>query len=291
MIDVEHFPLFDGHAHFSQAFLDQGLASYKRCGVKAGIVIPQYQRLDFAEFLREMRQRKATNWLPCYWPAWPDFGWRPDVFVQALLRDMRRFHRLGCRGLKVWKDLGMYIIHPNGKSARMDDRRLEPVWEAVEELGWWISVHQGDPTARWSTRTGLMRDEIFRRRDRVIKAHPGIRFILCHNGNDIESVAKFGALLDRFPNIMSDIGRDFLLHDTLADTQAFIEKYADRLLFGPDTWLPDARPPDLKWDWEEGYLPWRRRIVSWGLSESAFRKFTWENGARFLEEMSGGRIR
>ena len=282
MIDIEHFPLFDGHAHFSQAYLDQGLASYARCGVRGGIVIHPYPHLDFGEFLRELRRRQATNWLPCYWPAWPEYGWRPEAFVPKLVRDMRRFDRLGCRGLKVWKDLGMFIIHPNGKPATMDDARLRPVWETVEELGWWISVHQADPVACWKTRTGLTRDEIFQRRDRVIRAHPDIRFILCHNGNDIEGVANFGALLDRFPNVMSDIGRDFLLRDTLADTQAFIEKHADSLLFGPDTCLPDSRPPDLKWDWEEFNLPWRRRIVSWGLSARAFRQFTWENGARLL---------
>jgi predicted TIM-barrel fold metal-dependent hydrolase len=284
-MDVEHFPLFDAHAHFTQAYLDQGLASYERCGVRAGIVIHYAHYLDFGEFLRALRRRRAANWLPCYWPAWPEFGWRPREFVARLVRDLPRYHRLGCRGLKVWKDLGMFIVHPDGTPATMDDPRLEPVWRTVRELGWWISVHQGDPSARWKTCTGLTRDEIFRRRDRVIRAHRDIPFILCHNGNDIESVAGFGALLGRHPNAMSGIGRDFPAYDTLPDTQAFVEKYADRLLFGPDTCMPDGRPPDLKWEWEEMNLPWRRRIVGWGLSASAFRKFTWENGARFLEKM------
>lgn len=209
--------------------------------------------------------------MPFYWPNWCEFGWRPEAFVKRLVADMRRYARMGCRGLKVWKDLGMFIIHTDGRPATMDNKRLRPVWEMAGKLGWWISVHQGNPTAHWKTRTGLSRDEIYDRRDRVIRAWPKIRFILCHNGNDIESVARFGDLLRRLPNAMSDIGRDFLQHDTLADTRAFIEEFSDRLMYGPDTMMPDNRPPDTKWDWEDGCLPWRRRIVSWGLSQRVSR--------------------
>ncbi|MFB3893978.1 MAG: amidohydrolase family protein [Phycisphaerae bacterium] len=284
MIDIEHFPVFDAHTHFSHAYLDQVLQSYEQCGVKGGIVIwpRSHHGLDYAEFLAVMRERKLTNWVPFYWPDWPEFGWRPEAFVKKLCADMRRYAAMGCRGLKVWKDLGMYIIHPDGKPATMDDPRLRPVWDTVAGLGWWISAHQADPTCVWKTRTGLRRDEIYQRRDAVIAAYPQIRFILCHTGNDIESVAKFAAIFDRFPNVWSDCGRDFLKHDSLADTQAFLEKYADRLMFGPDTGMPDHRPPDFKWEWEECYLPWRLRLVSWGMSDATFRKFTWENGERLF---------
>jgi predicted TIM-barrel fold metal-dependent hydrolase len=282
MIDIEHFPIFDAHAHFSQAYLDQALESYEQCGVKGGIVIWPHHDLDYGQFLGELRRRRIANWAPFYWPNWKQFGWRPDAFVKDLVADMKRYARQGCRGLKVWKDLGMYIIHPNGRPATMDDKRLRPVWDTAGRLGWTISVHQADPTGGWKTRTGLSRQEIFQRRDRVLGAYPQVRFILCHNGNDIEGVARFARLLDRFPHVYSDCGRDFHRHDTPADSRAFIEKYADRLMFGPDAGMPDHRPPDFKWNWEECYLPWRVRLAGWGLSEGTFRKFTWENGARLF---------
>ncbi len=47
--------------------------------------------------------------------------------------------------------------------------------------------------------------------------------------------------------------------------------------------MPDNRPPDRKWNLEEGYLPWRKKLVDLGLTEATFKKITWENGAkRFL---------
>lgn len=285
MIDIEHFPIFDAHTHFSHAYLEQAMQSYDACGVKAGVVIWMTHDLDFADFLQSMGRKRLKQWTTIYWPNWKPFGWRPEKFVKQLCADMRRYDKLGARGLKVWKDLGMYIIHPDGRPATMDDPRLQPVWETAAKLGWWVYIHQADPSAHWKTRTGLSRDEIYQRRDQVLAQWPKIPFVLCHNANDIESVKKFAALMDRFPHIRSDFNRDFTKHDTLADTQAFIEKYADRLMFGPDLGMPDHRPPDHKWNWEEGYLPWRLRLVSWGLSPQTFDKITWSNGQRlFLQD-------
>lgn len=284
MVDIEHFPIFDAHTHFSQAYLDQGQQSYAQCGVKAGAVIWHYS--DFPDFIRLMGKQRLKKWTVIYWPNWQEFGWRPEAFVKTLCADMKRYDKLGARGLKVWKDLGMYIIHPDGKPARMDDKRLEPVWETAAKLGWWVYAHQADPTSVWKTRTGLTRDEIYARRDKVLAAWKEIRWVLCHNANDIESVKKFAALLDRFPHVISDFNRDYTLHDSLADTQAFLEKYADRVLFGPDAGMPDHRPPDFKWNWEECYLPWRKKLASWGLSDATFKKITWENGQRlFLDRL------
>jgi len=279
---VETFPLFDGHTHFSHMFLDQVMESYRQCGVIGGINIGGFHHLDYGQYLRAMNKAKLDNWTSFYWPSWRPLGYMGSRYVRKVVADMRRFAKLGCRGLKVWKDIGMHIFDANNKPVTMDDKRLEPIWQTAGELGWWISVHQSDPTRCWPWRTGITREEIWQRRDTVIAAHPGIRFILCHNCNDIESVAKFGETLDRFPNVWSDIGRDFLLHDTLADTQAFLEKYADRLFFGPDQGMPDERPPDFKWNREEYNIPWRKLLVSYGMSDTAFRKFTFENGQKLF---------
>ncbi len=286
-IDVERFPIFDAHTHFSQAYLDQVMACYTRCGVTAGVVIQGYNdhALSFEEFLIAMQQRDLLKrWAPCYWPNWAEFGWQPEAFVERLVGDLHRFSAMGCRALKVWKDLGMFIVHPDGFPATMDDPRLRPIWDTVAKLGLAVWVHQADPSNHFVTRTGLSREELYERRNRVIAAYPHIRFVLCHNGNDIESVAKFSAVFDRFPNTMSDINRDFLLHDSLEDTRNFITRYADRLMFGPDNTMPNNRPPDVPWSWNDLYLPWRKKIVSWGLDPETFHKFTWATGANFFSK-------
>ena len=286
------FPIFDGHIHFSQAYLDQVLESWALYGVTGGIDLwfnsgswyGDYG-LDFAEMLTMLKERKATRFVQFYWPNWREFGWRPRQCVVRLCADMRRYDALGARGLKVWKDLGMSIIHPDGKPATMDEPALEPVWKTAAELHWTIAIHQADPTPKTGsfearTRTGFSREELFERRDRVIAAHPEIRFILCHNCNDIESVARWAEVFERFPNCMSDVGRDPLAYDKLADVQAFFEKYAERILMGSDMGMPDHRPPDDPWTLENIYRPWRQRIRSWNLSPRAFELITTGNGER-----------
>ena len=291
----ETFPLFDAHMHFSHAYLDHVLASYELYGVAGGINLwlPGFHgSSDFAspfeEFLSALTERGVRQFVSFYWPNWKAFGWQGEAFVEETCRAMRRYAGLGCRGLKVWKDLGMFIFHADGKPATMDDPALEPIWRTAGELDWTISIHQADPSPSFPklARTGLSREDIYRRRDRVLAAHPEIRFILCHNANDIESVAKWAALLDRFPHCLADMGRDPERYDDRAAVREFLEAYADRIMLGCDLTMPDGRPPDDPWTLEHVYRPWRRRLLGFGLSDDALGKIAWGNGHRLF--LSGG---
>lgn len=292
---AEQFPLFDAHMHYSQAFLDQVLESIDEVGVRGGINLwgagPSLGLCyhDFEEFLDAVAARNRPTLLQFYWPDWRQFAWRGEAFVTKLCGDMRRYAGRGVRGLKVWKDLGMYILDVNNRPLTMDDPRLEPVWETAAALGWTISVHQADPPRAWENppgrapvRTGLSREDIYRCRDKVLEKYTNIRFILCHNCNDIGSVKGMAQVLDRFPHVLTDMGRDLLAYDSQPDAAAFLNKYADRVLLGTDILMPIERPPDRRWNLEHGYRPWRERLVQYGMSEEAFRKVTWENGYRYF---------
>ncbi len=290
-INLETFPIFDAHLHFSLAFLDQTVASLDQCGVAGGITIwccgypefPAYQQ-NYAEFLKVMRDRGLDRrFVPVYWPPWHLFTWQPERFVVKLCDDIRRYAEMGVRGLKVWKDLGMYDIQVDGTPAFMDDKRFEPVWKTCAEFGWFISVHQADPSGSFMqrSRTKITREEIFKRRDRVIAAHPEIMFILCHDCNYIEDLGKFAELLDRYPNVYSD-GMCTGFYSLPGNMPAFLERYADRIMIGSDLALRENRPPDAPWNWNEYYLPLRRKLVELGLTPSAFEKITCQNGRRLF---------
>ncbi|MEI7904185.1 MAG: amidohydrolase family protein [Candidatus Firestonebacteria bacterium] len=278
-------PLFDGHMHFSHAYFDQILASYDECGIMGGVNLwaTAYNggyHSDYIEFLKECKKRRLNKrFVQFCWPNWTEFGWQPQVFVKNTCKAMRRYAGLGVRGMKVWKDLGMYIQFEDGAPALIDDERLEPLWKTASELNWTISVHMADPSHNWVCRTGLTREMIFERRDRVLAAHPKLPFILCHSGNYIESVRKFGALLDRFPNVKSDLS-PLEGNDNLKDIRAFLEKYADRLYLGTDLMMPEDRPPDRKWNIEEYMRPFRLRLSGYGLTKEAYDKITRKNGER-----------
>ena len=282
------FPLFDAHMHYPHAYLDQVLEAYEECGVKAGINLWLIDfnggyHSNYEEFLVDCNKRGLGNrFIQFFWPEWKEFGWNPDGFVKHTCSDMRRYAALGVRGMKVWKDIGMFNFFADGTPVYLDDERFIPVWKTVRELGWTISLHTADPSSHFNPRTKASRELLFEKRDKVIAANPDIPFILCHSANYIEDVKKFAALLDRFPNVDSDLSQ---LENLGTDEQLkwLFERYSGRLYFGPDIGMPDNRPPDRKWNLEEGYLPWRKKLVDLGLTEATFKKITWENGAkRFL---------
>jgi len=282
-MDKWSFPFFDGHVHFSQAYLDEILDCYAKCGVGGGLnlwneVGNAYK--DYAGFLRLCKKKGLfARYAQFYWPDWTAFGWQPKQFVSRLCREMRKYNDMGAVGLKVWKDLGMMIHHNDGTPAVMDDERLEPVWKTAEDLKWCIAVHQADPAGYFEehTRSTLTRKELWQRRDNVISAHPNIQWILCHSGNDVDTVEDFAAELDKFPTLRSDLRRLYLLGGA-EKVRPFLEKYADRLYIGVDLTMPKDRPPDVKWTYDEVYSPWRDELLSLGLSKEAFEKITWANG-------------
>ncbi|HEX8151043.1 MAG TPA: hypothetical protein VF591_27920 [Pyrinomonadaceae bacterium] len=62
-----------------------------------------------------------------------DFG-EPDFFARSVGR-LERIVERGTHGLKVWKDLGLYLRGPEGSLLRVDDERPAPLFERAGELG------------------------------------------------------------------------------------------------------------------------------------------------------------
>lgn len=291
-MEIENYPVFDAHLHFPLAFLDSSAALFHRCGIQGGINLwsGAYEgfatyRQDYAEYLRVMRDHElGRQMLSIWWPSWHLFAVDPDRFVREMIERIPQYAALGCRGLKVWKDLGMFDFFADNTPTLMDDPRLEPVWQACAAVGWLVAIHQADPSNNFRARcrTRIPREDLFAHRDQVIAAHPGITFILCHDGNDPESAARFTGTLDRFSNVLYDLCFRPKTFATPAEARDVIERYAGRLMLGSDMSNPENRPPDTPWTWNEFYLPFREKVASLGISDAAFAKVTWENGARLL---------
>ena len=243
-------PYFDAHMHYSQAYLDEILLSLDEGGIKGGINMWGgdlrfgYYFKDFEEMLRTARQKHLDTFVQFYWPVWENYLTEGQKFVEELCRDMRRFADLGCKGIKVWKDFGMYFFKADGTPATMDDPGLEPVWRTAAELGWTVAIHVADPSRNWkpntlfTPKTNLTRDQIFETRDRVIKAHPEIKFMLCHAACNIEGIVKFGQYLDQYPHVNSDLAADWEKFGTEEELWAFLTKYADRVYAATDMCMP-----------------------------------------------------
>jgi predicted TIM-barrel fold metal-dependent hydrolase len=167
-------------------------------------------------------------------------------------------HRVGARGLKLLKTLGLYLREriDEGPLVAVDDRRFDPMWEACAALNMPVFMHVSDPEAfflptdanneryeelarhpDWSFYGPEFPSnaELIAARDRLIARHPKTTFALMHVGNGAENLEAVSACLDRFPNTVVDISaRIGELGRQPRTARRFFERYQDRILFGTD---------------------------------------------------------
>jgi predicted TIM-barrel fold metal-dependent hydrolase len=166
--------------------------------------------------------------------------------------------RAGARGLKVLKELGLYLRDggPEGPLVKIDDPRFDTMWDACGRLGLPVFIHVADPAAfflpidrfneRWEElanhpdwsfhgRDFPSRRALLDARDRVIARHPRTRFVGLHCGNNPEDLADVGETLDRHPNLTIEFGARIGELGRQPRTAArFFDRYQDRIHFGTD---------------------------------------------------------
>jgi predicted TIM-barrel fold metal-dependent hydrolase len=201
-------------------------------------------RETVAKYDRAYPGRFVTFTEPCY----------PQIQADAIARA----HQDGARGLKILKTLGLYLREniTTGKLVRVDDPRLDPMWEACGQLGMPVAIHVADPEAffqptdRFNERYEELshhpdwsfygRDfpsvaEILEARNRVLARHPKTSFVVLHVGNHAEDLADVAACLDRFPNMHVDLAaRIGELGRQPRTARKFFDRYQDRIVLGTD---------------------------------------------------------
>jgi predicted TIM-barrel fold metal-dependent hydrolase len=185
-------------------------------------------------------------------------------YGNAMAAELAEGQRLGARGLKITKGLGLGIPTPDGKRLLpVDDPGLDPLFEKAGALGMPVAIHIGDPKAFWKPATpdnerwdelrahpewafsepGLPSwQQLYDQFERLVARHKKTTFIGVHFGNDPEDPDNVARMLAKYPNLYIDtaarvpeIGRH--PQDKM---RRFYAKYQDRVLFGTDTGIgPD----------------------------------------------------
>jgi predicted TIM-barrel fold metal-dependent hydrolase len=253
----------------------------------------------------------------------PDFG-------ASMARELEQAHKLGARGLKIFKSLGLTIKDKSGKVVAIDDRRLDPIWDICGKLKMPVLIHAADPVAffqpidrnneRWMQ---LRRhpdwsffgpefpgyEEVLAQQDRVIVRHPNTVFISAHLANSGEDLARLSRWLDERPNVYVDLsGRVAEIGRQPYSARKFLIKYQHRVMFGTDRYpgRPDQprnriyyrylETADEYFDYYDHAFPpegeWR--IYGVFLPDEALRKIYFENAERAiagqLPGASGGQV-
>ncbi|HWM89701.1 MAG TPA: amidohydrolase family protein [Thermoanaerobaculia bacterium] len=234
----------------------------------------------------------------------PNFG---EDAARQLEADVKN----GARGLKVFKNLGMFVKDADGKRVQTDDPRLDPIWAKAGELGIPVLIHVGEPMAFWlpwdrfNERWLELKQFPNRRRDspefasfeqtigelhNVIRRHPKTVFVNAHLGWLGHDLARLGRLMDQMPNMMTEIGA--VLHELGRQPRAardFLIRHQDRVLFGKDIWEPSEYHTYFRTlETADEYFPYyRKRHAFWSLygldlPEEVLKKLYYKNALRII---------
>jgi predicted TIM-barrel fold metal-dependent hydrolase len=178
-------------------------------------------------------------------------------YAKAQAGEIELARKVGARGIKVLKTLGLYLREPpnTGTLVKIDDPRFDPMWEAAGALKMPVAIHTSDPEAffqpidKYNERFEELnahpdwsfhgRDfppsrELHEARSRVMARHPKTQFICLHVAVS-EDLGYVSELLDRHPNMHVEIGaRIGELGRQPRASRRFFERYQDRILFGTD---------------------------------------------------------
>jgi predicted TIM-barrel fold metal-dependent hydrolase len=251
------FPVIDIHNHLGKLENTQKyLEEMDKAGVWMCVSLDANSEKDFyRQHLQASQAVSKDRFLLFFRPDFskidePDFG-------QKEAKRLEEAVKMGVRGLKIAKTLGLRYRDKNGQLIRVDDPRIDPIWEKCGELGIPVMIHVSDPKAfftpldRYNERYDELvghpdwlfyggdypsKEEILAQRNRVIARHPKTIFIGAHMGNLPEELQQVANWLDVYPNFYVDIdARISELGRQPYTARQFFIKYQDRILFGTDT--------------------------------------------------------
>ena len=259
--------VIDAHCHYDDSTRDRVHHVNRVGGLAAAI------HLWDCRYPPTRPEVEASEWrhlepalLRCHVPDLSAVG--APGFERALERDLRIAAEHGAVGVKVWKNLGLWLRDATGRRLAASDPRLDVLWASAGELGLPVAIHTGDPPAFFAPLTdanprieelrkhpdwwyggggfpslGRLHEEL----ELVVARHPATRFIGLHFGSFM-SWADVRRMLAAYPNYHVDTAAaiaDMGAGD-VGDVRDIVVTYRDRIIFGTDLLRTRAiEMPDL----------------------------------------------
>ena len=325
------FPVWDVHNHVDDARgigervpPDQLIRSMDEVNVQKIVILTGGWGEDLQRVLDNTAREYSDRFIVFTQLDWSKVN--DANFSQEMVAQLDDAVRRGARGLKVLKDLGLEVRDAHGRFLRVDDPRLDPVWEECGRLGIPVAIHTSDPEAfftpldKYNERyEELMenpswnfydhgfpsKQELLEERNRIIERHPHTTFIALHVANWPENLDAVSSWLDRYPNMMIEFGaREAELGRQPRRTREFFLQYQDRIMFGTDAEpVPAMYRNYFRWlETEDEYFDYwgypgqgRWKIYGEGLPDPVLEKIYHLNAegvfAQFKGVASGGEVK
>lgn len=254
----------DVHLHISRGAFERALQVMDREGIAWGVNLSGGAPGGSLE--EQLAQAKATNGriLTFTSPNWLECG-QPG-FGKRLANQLRQAARLGARGVKIHKALGLAVVDDRGNLLPVDAPALDEVFETAGDVGLPVWIHTADPLAFWDTPNTTNErfaeldahpawslhgklvpnfDTLYAQLERRVERHPKTTFVSVHFGNCAEQPQRVATSLRRYPNLWIDTAARIpeLGRHPVATMQAFFNEFQGRILFGSDLGVGSGTKP------------------------------------------------
>jgi len=259
------YPVIDFHTHMGKLLLGKDYAqkydthayrdALRRWGVVRAVNLDGFYGADLERMNEKIGDCTGSfvNFM------WIDFdGFEDSSFAQKTRKLMQDAYQKGCLGVKLWKNISLYMRDEKGRPIRTDDSRMDVVYETAALLGIPVLMHVADPVAffkpvdarneryeeleenpewNFSDRDTYMSFEaLLEMQENTVKNHPDTTFVIAHVGSYGENLGWVGTQLDRYPNLYVDIAARLAEVGRVPySARKFFTRYQDRIVFGTDT--------------------------------------------------------
>jgi predicted TIM-barrel fold metal-dependent hydrolase len=325
LVGKPKFPVIDAHDHLGEPFgggwdkrpLSELLDLLELAGVVCYVDLDGGWGEDILNSHLDIFKTPAPERFKVFggvdWSKWLEMG---DDFPEWAASRLKIQKERGAEGVKVWKNFGLHVRDHKDELVKVDDPRLDPIWQAAGELGLPVLAHVADPVAffdpidetneRWEE-LGDHPDWAFTSPPfpafisilegfyNLVKRHPHTTFIGAHVGCYGENLGWVGRMLEDCPNYFIDISaRLGELGRQPYTARHFFLQYQDRILFGSD-FSPDLEAyrlyyrfletDDEYFNYNTGEIPMQGRwhVCGLYLPDKVLKKVYYNNAARLFK--------
>jgi predicted TIM-barrel fold metal-dependent hydrolase len=247
-------PLVDGHIHFAHPDLADGLFTIldDLAVARANLVaVPDLQQVNQNPALIHCKvlqpDRVYISGALDYLPMLSGEAGAAD----GLASQIRTLRKIGFDGLKLVEGKPM-VRRMLGLP--FDGPAYAPMWEVLEDLGFPIVFHVGDPEEfwdpiccpDWARDQGWYygaggfpaKEELYREVESVLRRYPGLRVVFAHFYFLSADLPRAGDFLDLHPQVSLDLtpGVEMYLNFAVNVDAArdFFIRYSERIIYGTD---------------------------------------------------------
>lgn len=258
IIQKAKFPVIDFHSHDypkTDAEVDNWVKTMDAAGIQKSMILSYATGAKFDAVVQKYARYKERFDI---WCGFDYTGADKPGWEKKAVAELERCFKKGAKGVGELGDKGLGELYSQptpGYGIHIDDPRMKPLLAKCGELGMPISIHVAEDAwmyqkpdstndglmnaAKWQvdmTKKGILTHaQLITTLENAVKNNPKTTFIACHLANCNADLNILGKLFDKYPNLYADIAARYGEFAPIPRfAHAFMEKYADRIVYGTD---------------------------------------------------------